>query len=60
MSSPSNHALEKIRTDLAGKLRAFIRRRVSNDAEADDILQDVFLKLARRADELPEPPKLQG
>ena len=53
-------ALEQIWNELAGKLRAFIRRRVSDDAEAEDILQDVFLKLARRADELPEPAKLQG
>jgi RNA polymerase sigma-70 factor (ECF subfamily) len=55
-----NHALEQIWNELAGKLRGFIRRRVPIEAEADDILQDVFLKLARRADELPEPAKLHG
>jgi RNA polymerase sigma-70 factor, ECF subfamily len=54
------HALEQIWNELAHKLRVFIRRRVSNDVEADDILQDVFLKLARRAKELPEPAKLPG
>jgi len=55
-----NDALENIWNELAGRLRAFIRRRVSNNAETEDILQDVFLKLARRADELPGPAKLQG
>jgi RNA polymerase sigma-70 factor (ECF subfamily) len=29
-------------------LRAFIARRVSNDAEVEDILQDVFLRIHRR------------
>jgi RNA polymerase sigma-70 factor (ECF subfamily) len=54
------HPLERIRQDFAKQLRAFIRRRVSNDAEAEDILQDVFLKLARRGDDLPAPAKLPG
>lgn len=52
--------LEQIWIELADKLRGFIRRRVSNDAEAEDILQDVFLKIVRRAEDLPEPAKLQG
>lgn len=52
--------LEQIWNELAERLREFIRRRVSDAAGAEDILQDVFLKLARRADELPEPAKLQG
>lgn len=54
------HALEQIWNELAEKLRRFIRRRVANEAAAEDILQDVFLKLAKRAEELPEPAKLQG
>lgn len=55
-----NPTLEQIWHELAGRLREFIRRRVSDAAEAEDILQDVFLKLAKRTDELPEPAKLQG
>jgi len=55
-----NHVLEQIWIELADKLRGFIRRRVSNNAEAEDILQDVFLKIVRRAEDLPEPSKLQG
>ncbi len=54
------HTLENIWHDFAGQLRAFIRRRVADDAEAEDILQDVFLKIARRADALPAPEKLPG
>lgn len=52
--------LEKIWNDFAGQLRTFIRRRVADDAEAEDILQDVFLKLARRAEDLPAAEKLPG
>jgi len=55
-----NSTLEHIWNELAGKLREFIRRRVADDAEAEDILQDVLLKVARRPDELPAPEKLQG
>ncbi len=54
------HVLEQIWIELADKLRGFIRRRISNDAEAEDILQDVFLKIVRRAEDLPAPTKLQG
>jgi RNA polymerase sigma-70 factor (ECF subfamily) len=32
------------------RLRAFIRRRVESDADADDILQEVFLRIHRHAD----------
>ncbi len=32
-------------TDLATRLRAFIRQRVACDADADDVLQDVLLKM---------------
>jgi RNA polymerase sigma-70 factor (ECF subfamily) len=59
-AAPMNHALEHIWNELAEKLRRFIGRRVANDAAAEDILQDVCLKLAKRADELPEPAKLRG
>lgn len=55
-----NPTLEQIWNELADKLRGFIRRRLPDAAEAEDILQDVFLKLSRRADDLPEPGKLEG
>lgn len=36
---------EKLWQEYHAKLRAFVRRRVSDDATSDDILQDVFLKM---------------
>ncbi|WP_455243910.1 RNA polymerase sigma factor SigZ [Petrachloros mirabilis] len=39
-------------------LRAFILKRVSNDAEADDILQDVFLRVHQHLDQLQAPDRL--
>ncbi|HMQ03049.1 MAG TPA: RNA polymerase sigma factor SigZ [Pyrinomonadaceae bacterium] len=40
------------------RLRNFISRRVTNDADADDILQDVFVKILRNIDKLKEPDRL--
>lgn len=39
-------------------LRAFILRRVRNEAEADDILQDVFLRVHRHLERLQDPDRL--
>lgn len=39
-------------------LRAFIARRVVNDAEVEDILQEVFLRMHRRLDSLKDPRRL--
>ena len=40
------------------RLRTFIARRVANDAEVEDILQEVFLRLHRRLDSLKDPRRL--
>lgn len=37
------------------QLKAFIRKRVSNKADAEDILQDVFLQLVKTVDETLNP-----
>ena len=52
--------LEAIWTGFAGRLKQFIRARVSDDASADDILQDVFLKIHSRLGTLEDPAKLEG
>lgn len=39
-------------------LRAFIAKRVSNDAEIEDILQDVFVRVHRRLDRLQERERM--
>ncbi len=39
-------------------LRAFIAKRVGNDAEVEDILQEVFVRVHRNLDQLKEPERL--
>lgn len=55
-----NATLEHIWNEFAGKLRQFIRHRVSDPESAEDILQDVFLKIHSRLSQLKDPAKLQG
>jgi RNA polymerase sigma-70 factor, ECF subfamily len=52
--------VENIWQEFSAKLRQFIRGRVSDDATADDILQDVFLKIQTRLDQLDDSSKLQS
>jgi RNA polymerase sigma-70 factor (ECF subfamily) len=40
------------------RLRAFIRRRVGSDADADDILQEVFLRIHRHANTVERQERL--
>jgi len=39
-------------------LRAFIRKRVSNQTEINDILQEVFLRVHRHVEPLEDPDRL--
>jgi RNA polymerase sigma-70 factor (ECF subfamily) len=39
-------------------LRAFIRKRVANKAEVEDILQEVFLRIHRKLDTLEDPRRI--
>lgn len=55
-----NATLEHIWHEFAGKLGQFIRARVSDPATAEDILQDVFVKIQKRLGQLQDPAKLQG
>lgn len=55
-----NAAVESIWREFSGKLRQFIRGRVSDDATADDILQDIFLKIQTRLGQLEDGSKLQS
>jgi RNA polymerase sigma-70 factor, ECF subfamily len=50
--------LENIWNEFAVKLGEFIRARVSDPATAEDILQDVFVKIQARLDQLEDPAKL--
>lgn len=55
-----NDTLEEIWLGFAAELRRFIRSRVADAATAEDILQDVFVKIQRRLGRLQDPAKLQG
>lgn len=46
--------------ELASRLRAFIRSRVADDATAEDLLQDVFLKISRRSADWNDAKHLEG
>jgi RNA polymerase sigma-70 factor (ECF subfamily) len=52
--------LENIWTDFAGRLGQFIRTRVADPAAAEDILQDVFVKIQAKIAQLKDPAKLQS
>jgi len=49
-----NTAVQQAVTEYGKKLRDFIRYRISNQDDADDLLQDVFLQFTRTLDN-PEP-----
>ena len=44
--------------DVLAKLRGFIAKRVTDEAEVDDILQETFLRMHRKLDSLKDPKKL--
>jgi RNA polymerase sigma-70 factor (ECF subfamily) len=49
---------QKIWSEVQSGLRAFIAKRVANEAEADDIVQDVWLKMQRGLDGLKDQHRL--
>ena len=55
-----NPTVEAIWNEFAVALRQFIRARVADTATADDILQDVFVKIQGKLDQLEDPSKLQS
>ena len=55
-----NPTLEHIWHEFAAKLGQFIRARVSDPATADDILQDVFVKIQKRLGQLQDPARLES
>lgn len=48
-------AVMEIWQQVHDSLRAFIAKRVANDAEGEDILQEVFLRIHRRLDSVNDP-----
>jgi RNA polymerase sigma-70 factor (ECF subfamily) len=54
LSTSMNEHLELLWNQYSRQLRAFIRGRVGNDADAQDILQEVFIRIHRNLCCLPE------
>lgn len=55
---PSNSSTDAIWTHLSSDLRRFIRRRVSDDHVADDLLQETFVRVHRNLPTLQEADRL--
>lgn len=53
-------AVASLWREFSAPLRRFLRSRTATDADADDLLQEVFLRIHRLLPELREPAKLQG
>lgn len=51
----NNQNINQLISENEPQLKAFIRKRVSNKADAEDILQDVFLQLVKTVDETLNP-----
>ena len=51
---------EAVWNDFADGLHRYIRARVPSDADADDVLQDVFVKVLSREHQLREQERLAG
>ena len=53
-------ASEVLWREFSGPLKKFLRPRTSTEADADDLLQEVFVRILQRLPDLREPAKLQG
>ena len=54
------NSIERVWNDYHSELRSFIGKRTRNAADADDVLQNVFLKICTRLASLREPEKTRG
>ena len=55
---PSNPSTDAIWTHLSSDLRRFIRRRVSDDHVADDLLQETFVRVHRNIETLQDADRV--
>jgi RNA polymerase sigma-70 factor (ECF subfamily) len=51
---------ERVWEEFHAPLQQFIRRRISDEATAEDVLQEVFLRIHQRMDSLRDVRKLEG
>lgn len=55
-----NARVELLWAEFSGPLRGYLRKQTGNDADADDLLQEVFLRIHRNVCHLKDTSKLQG
>ena len=55
LTKKKNENVEKIITDHQSRLKSFIRKRVPNKEDAEDILQDVFYQLIKAVENTLNP-----
>lgn len=56
----SSHSTEALWHDFRSRLKGFILRRVRKAEDADDLLQEVFLRVQQNAESLKDPGALTG
>ena len=57
---PPPSSVADLWNEFAAPLRAFLRARTANAADAEDLLQTVFLRIHQQLPKLKDPTKLQG
>lgn len=60
VTTPENADLEQLWRGFSSDLRAFIARRVARPEDADDILSNVFLRMAESLDDLRDQDRVLG
>ncbi len=58
MNNRSDEIVSRVWEESRSRLRSFIARRVRNDADAEDILQDVFIKIYQNIEKLRAPDRI--
>lgn len=58
MNNGSNEIISRVWEESQSRLRNFIARRVKNEADAEDILQDVFVKVYQNINKLNAPENI--
>ena len=52
--------IDEIWTEYSGALRGFLRKRVANDADVDDLLQDILIKTHAHLSDVRDPAALRA
>lgn len=58
MHDQSTELVSQIWNESRNRIKAFIAKRIKNESDVEDVLQDVFFKIHRKIPELKDPTKL--